>query len=230
MAETVEILKQVEVVNDDLVNFTDKDGKVTMNDMITMATVIQEEKIDEEIDKLKKEKVKLDKEKTALEKKASESFTKQWKEESKKQSDSLEKLLETTFKDQKYTVKETVVGSSSSLSNEEDEIKGNVFFGKKKEKEHGSSTIPYSFTYQVNKEFCNMKVEFKNIVERFETINARLLELIDEKSNMAKTERKMKAKVTMSKIKNTAEGDEILKVIKSLSDSGSVLSIIGKTN
>ena len=62
MEEKVEIVKSVEVVNDDLINFTDKDGKVTMNDMITMATVIQEEKIDEEIDKLKKEKIKLDKE------------------------------------------------------------------------------------------------------------------------------------------------------------------------
>lgn len=229
MEEKVEIHKQVEVVNDDLINFTDKDGKVTMNDMITMATVIQEEKIDEEIDKLKKEKVKLDKEKTALEKKASESFTKQWKEESKKKTDELEELLEKTFKDQNYAVKEAHVSSSSSLSNEEKEIKASIQFGKKKEKEHGSSTIPFSFTYQVNEEFSKMKVESKAIVERFEVINARLLELIDEKSNMAKTERKMKAKVTMSKIKDTAEGDRILKVIKSLSDSGSVLSIIDQS-
>jgi len=226
---TVQIQKTVHVENNDLVNFLEDDGKVSMNEMITMATVIEEERLEKEIDILKKEKVKLDKVKSEIEKRFSTAYSEFVKGQFKSSEEKLEQLLKTSFEDQKYTVYDSSIKNDISLRSNDEKIIIVSTFGKKKEKNqyNNSSSNSVEFTTEVTvpSNILDIRKEYTDVNNQEKDLSDKMLSLIDKKSNMAKTERTMKAKATLAKIKKTEKGKELLETIQNMASGGSVLSI-----
>ncbi len=227
MSEEIQLQKNVQLKPDDIVQYTDNDSSVSMNDMITMASVIHEENLDRQIDQLKKEKIGIQKEITSKIKEYDSFFEKKWENVSATKSKEVEDLLK-FFKDQDYSILSQDVNKPTIADNSKNSIHGSIFFGKKHTKNEREYIVPFKFTFEKPEELIKIHVDHAQLTEKMDIIHNTIISLIDERSNMANTERKMKAKATMSKLKNTDKGKDILKTISNMANNNSVLTMLEK--